>query len=230
MASKVSVQTSPSFVAALCKRQTTVGSALGRRYSIAPRNAGTFGKSARSVRKQFISTSGFTPSSSLRYSLRKNLLSKSIEELLCSPPKTCDLSEITRSPGWSVLRGMPTKPRHQDGFLNSRKTRDDRFWRALKNCPRSVTGCNLYREGIRFRRSIKIAHFNKPKSSSISVRRDGRVLDHPKMPQGPRFGTKPAAGLDVIGQDFILELFALAIVKQGMQFCMRMDRRHQALL
>src|SRR4051794_6833880 len=75
---------------ALWSRQTTVGSALGRRYSIAPRNAGTFGNWARSVRKRVTSTSGLTPSSSLRYSFRKNLFLKSIDELLCSALKTCD--------------------------------------------------------------------------------------------------------------------------------------------
>src|SRR5439155_10648449 len=119
---------------------------------------------------------------------------------------------------------------HQDGFLSARKTRDDRLRRALENSARSVTGCNLYRESICCRRSIEIAHFDEPEASSIGVRGDGRVLDHPKMPQGPRFGTKPAAVLDVIGKDFLLQLFALAIVKQAMQFCMRTDRRHQALL
>src|SRR4030095_5619334 len=119
---------------------------------------------------------------------------------------------------------------HEDGFVSARKTREDRLRRALENSPRSVPGCNLYGKGIRFRRSIEIAHLNKPKSSSISVRGDGRLLDHLKMAQGPRLGTKPAAVLDVIGKDFLLELFALAIVKQRMQFCMRMDRRHQALL
>src|SRR6266508_188411 len=104
------------------------------------------------------------------------------------------------------------------------------MWRALKKSPGSVTGRNLYREGISFRRSIEIAHFNEPNSSRISVRRDGKLLDHPHIAQGPRFGGKPAAGLDVIGKDFILELFALAIVKQGIQLGPRMDRRHQGLL
>ncbi len=114
------------------------------------------------------------------------------------------LDDLTLRDRLEQLRAkLPVPDRiHQDGFLSARKTRDDRFRRALKNSPRSVTGCDLYREGIRFRRSIEIAHFNEPKLSSISVRRDGRLLDHPKMAQGPRFGTKPAAGLDVIGQDF----------------------------
>src|SRR4030095_4009289 len=59
---------------------------------------------------------------------------------------------------------------HQDGFLSARKTRANRFRGALENSPCSVTGRNLYREGVRFCRSIEIAHFDEPKSSSISVR------------------------------------------------------------
>ena len=46
--------------------QTTVGCELSRRYSSIPLNAGTLGKSVRSVRKRVISTSGFTPSSNFR--------------------------------------------------------------------------------------------------------------------------------------------------------------------
>src|SRR5436190_1841881 len=50
------------------------------------------------------------------------------------------------------------------------------------------------------------------------------------MAKGSRFGSKPAAGLDVIGQNYLLELRTRIILKQGLQLGRRIDRGHDMLL
>src|SRR5207302_2658014 len=94
----------------------------------------------------------------------------------------------------------------------------------------SFTGGNLYRNGIRFRRSIQIVYLNEPESRAVGFRGDGKLFDHLEIAERPRLGTKPPAVADEIWQNFALELFPLAIAKQNIQLGWRFDRRHHAFL
>ena len=58
----------------------------------------------------------------------------------------------------------------QDGSLPACEMRDDRVRRALGNGACSFTGGNLYRDGIRFRRSIQIVYLNEPESRAVGFR------------------------------------------------------------
>src|SRR5437762_64721 len=50
------------------------------------------------------------------------------------------------------------------------------------------------------------------------------------MAQSPCLGAKPTTGLDVIGQNYLLELRTRIILKQGLQLGRRIDRGHDMLL
>src|SRR6266700_7412051 len=107
---------------------------------------------------------------------------------------------------------------------------DGRVRGALGNRARRFLGGDLHRNGIRFRRSIQIVYFNEQKSRAVAVGGNGKLLNDLEIPKGPRLGAKPPGVADVIGQDFALELFSLAIAKQNVQIGWRFDRWHNASL
>src|SRR5437899_429301 len=118
----------------------------------------------------------------------------------------------------------------QNRSAGVREMRDDRVRGALGNRVRGFVGSDLHRNGIRFRRSIQIVYLNEQKSRAVTVRGNGKLLNHLEIAKGPRLGAKPAGVADVIGQDFALELFSLAITKENVQIGRRLDRWHNVFL
>ena len=87
--------------------------------------------------------------------------------------------------------------------------------RVLRNGVRGFARGDLYRQGVRFRRGIQIIDFDEPKSRAIGISRKSELLRRLSgSRKSARFGTEPAAILDVIGKNVALELFSLAVAKQ----------------
>ena len=108
--------------------------------------------------------------------------------------------------------------------------RHDRVRGALGNRARRVAGGDLHRNGIRLRGSVQVVYLNKQKSCAVASGRNGKLLNHLEMAKTLRLGAKPARAANVIGQDFALEVFSLAITKQNVQLSWRFDRRHKPFL
>src|SRR5438445_4325409 len=108
--------------------------------------------------------------------------------------------------------------------------RNDRMWRALRKRACDVVRPDLYRYGIRFCGSIQITDFNEPELGAIRIRRNRKLLDHLEIAKSARFRTEPAAVSDIGRQDFALELFSLAIVKQDLHLSRRFQCRHNLFL
>ena len=139
------------------------------------------------------------------------MLSKSIEELLCSALKTCEFPERSglaiRSPsceadkfsrlrfvcptphdGCQTIENDTSDPRwHQtECSIPSSETRDDRVRRGLRNGARGVAGSDLDRQRISFRGPIQIIDFDEPKLRAIGIFRKSELLNDSQIAKSPR--------------------------------------------
>src|SRR5438874_7527937 len=108
--------------------------------------------------------------------------------------------------------------------------RHDRVRGALGNRARRVAGGDLHRNGIRLRGSVQVVYLNKQKSCAVASGRNGKLLNHLEMAKTLRLGAKPARAANVIGQDFALEVFSLAITKQNVQMSWSFECRNKSFI
>jgi hypothetical protein len=88
---------------------------------------------------------------------------------------------------------------------------------------RALAGSNVYRNCVRFCRSIKIIYLDEPQSRAVGIGRNVNLLDHLEVPKAARLGTKPAGILDVVGKNLSLKLVSLTIAKQHVELSWHFD-------
>ena len=117
----------------------------------------------------------------------------------------------------------------QNRFFGAGETRDDCLRRRPRNGTRGVARAYLHRQSVCLRRAVGMTDLDKPKARRFVFGRNRNLLDNLYSADIARFGAKPPASADIIGQNFALELRPLTIGKQRLQIGRRIDRGHDPL-
>ena len=98
----------------------------------------------------------------------------------CEADKLSCLSSECSTPydGVEQLRAKRRVPNSiaQDGAVPASEVRYDRVRRVLRDRVRGFARGDLYRYGVRFRRSIQIIYLDEPESGALGIGRESKLL------------------------------------------------------